>query len=90
MVICDLCKRDPVATEKNEVLKREPWGVMLTPPVGSALPEKRLCWRCTVLVFNGWVAFVDPPESEPEPTPAPVLTDNPDPRSAPGPRPKPK
>jgi hypothetical protein len=67
MIICDLCKRDPVATEKNEALKQVPWGIVLTPPPGSGLPEKRLCWECTLRVFERWVVsiLVQHPELKP-------------------------
>jgi len=67
MVICDLCKRDPVATEKNEALKAQPWGVVLTPPLGSGLPEKRLCWDCTHRVFEVWLELVGRKPPEPKP-----------------------
>ena len=67
MVICDLCKRDPVATEKNEALKSQPWGVILTPPLGSGVPEKRLCWACTLLVFDNWLGHVRPLVFPPKP-----------------------
>jgi len=55
MIICDLCKRDPVANEKNEALKNQPWGIIMTPPLGSGRPEMRLCWRCTQAVFQTWM-----------------------------------
>jgi len=58
MVICDLCKMDPLAAEKNEALRTMPWGVMLTPPQGSGLPEMRLCWACTLRVFEQWLGAV--------------------------------
>lgn len=67
MIICDLCKRDPVVTEKNEPLKTAPWGVVLTPPPGSGLPERRLCWACTLRVFEQWVAPVQLEHPEPKP-----------------------
>ena len=67
MVICDLCKRDPVATEKNEALKSQPWGVILTPPLGSGLTERRLCWACTLLLFEEWLKLVQPKPVEPKP-----------------------
>lgn len=55
MTICDLCKKDPVAAETNEALKTSPWGIILTPPVGSGLAEARLCWACSLRVFTGWL-----------------------------------
>lgn len=67
MIICDLCKRDPVATEKNEALKAMPWGVVLTPPAGSGLPERRLCWVCTLRVFEAWVKLLLHPGFEAKP-----------------------
>jgi len=67
MIICDLCKRDPRANEKNEALKREPWGVLLAPPLQSGLPEKRLCWACTMRVFEAWLDLVDGVAALPKP-----------------------
>ena len=67
MVICDLCKRDPVTNEKNEALKSQPWGVVLTPPLESGLPEKRLCWACTLRVFEAWLDLVEGVEALPKP-----------------------
>jgi len=67
MVICDLCKRDPVTNEKNEALKSQPWGVVLTPPLGSGVPEKRLCWACTLRVFEAWLDLVDGVAALPKP-----------------------
>jgi hypothetical protein len=67
MVICDLCKRDPGANEKNEALKREPWGVILAPPLLSGLAEKRLCWACAMRVFEAWLDLVEGVEALPTP-----------------------
>ena len=67
MIICNLCKRDPVANEKNEALKNQPWGVVLTPPPGSGLPEMRLCWACTQAVFQVWVMSVHPEDLKSKP-----------------------
>jgi hypothetical protein len=59
MIICDACKLDPMTAPANEALKTQPWGVVLTPPPGSGLPEKRLCWECTMRVFEAWLELVD-------------------------------
>lgn len=67
MVICDLCKRDPVVGEKNEALKTQPWGVILMPALGSGLPEKRLCWACTLRLFEAWLELLSKPWAEPKP-----------------------
>ena len=67
MVICDMCKRDPVTNEKNEALKRSPWGVVLPAPLGSGLPEKRLCWACSLRVFEAWLDLVDGVAALPKP-----------------------
>lgn len=55
MTICDLCKKDPVVEATSEALKAAPWGIVLTPPPGSGIPEARLCWVCTLRVFTGWL-----------------------------------
>ena len=52
MVICNRCKKDPVETETNEALKAAPWGIVITPPAGSGLPERRYCFRCTIELFD--------------------------------------
>jgi hypothetical protein len=67
MVICDACKRDPVKDAMNEALKTQAWGVVLTPPSGSGLSEMRLCWMCTVRLFDRWLEDL---ELEPLPTKA--------------------
>lgn len=67
MVICDLCKRDPVVGEKNEALKAAPWGVLMTPPPGSGLPKRCLCWACTLRVFEAWLDLVDGVAALPKP-----------------------
>ena len=59
MCICDLCKQNPLLTEKNENLKSAPWGLILTPPPGSGWPEKRLCWSCTIKVVDQWINLVE-------------------------------
>jgi hypothetical protein len=65
MTICDLCKKDPIATAPNEALKQLPWGIALTPPAGSGVPEMRLCWVCTLRVFEAWLFEIDWP-TQPE------------------------
>jgi hypothetical protein len=55
MIICDACKRDPLEHVANAALKTQPWGVVLTPPAGSGFAEKRLCWVCTMRVFDRWL-----------------------------------
>jgi hypothetical protein len=55
MVICDRCKRDPVKEAANEALRQQPWGIMLTPPPGSGLSPRWLCWPCTLEIVDGWL-----------------------------------
>lgn len=59
MIICDLCKQDPVATAPNEALKANPWGIILSPSPASGLPEKRLCWTCSMRVADQWIKLVE-------------------------------
>ena len=65
MVICNRCREDPVETEKNEALKAAPWGLVIIPPPGSGLPERRYCLRCTLAMMDALegVASGVPPES---------------------------
>ena len=67
MIICDLCKQDPVATAANDALKAAPWGMVMSPPPASGLPEKRLCWPCTMRVVDQWITAVEvaPPDTKP-------------------------
>jgi len=66
MIICDICKQDPVATAPNEALKAGPWGIVLSAPSGSGLPEKRMCWACTLRMFDRWVTLAEanPPKKK--------------------------
>jgi len=66
MIICDLCKQDPVAMAPNESLKATPWGLMLRPPPGSGLPEKHLCWTCTMRVADAWLTAVEVEQPKPK------------------------
>jgi hypothetical protein len=66
MIICDLCKRDPVANEKNEALKRHPWGIVLTPPRESGMPEMRFCWECAIRIARRWIVENSPPPECPD------------------------
>lgn len=59
MVICNRCKKDPVETETNEALKATPWGIAIQPPPGSGLPERRYCFRCTIVLFDTLVTVAD-------------------------------
>jgi len=61
MIICDLCKQDPLAGEKNEALKAQPWGLTITPPPGSGLPERRFCLPCTIKIVDTWIALAQAP-----------------------------
>jgi len=62
MVICNRCKKDPVETETNEALKAAPWGIVITPPPASGLPERRYCFRCTIHLFDALNFLVAAPE----------------------------
>jgi len=55
MMICDLCKRDPVRDEANPALKQAPWGLVMAPPPGSGLPTRSLCWACWDRVFQALI-----------------------------------
>ena len=66
MIICDLCKQDPVETALNTALKANPWGLMLRPPPGSGLPDKHLCWVCTMRVADQWLRSVEVLVPEPK------------------------
>ncbi len=59
MVICDRCKKDPAETETNAALKAAPWGIVIQPPVGSGLPERRYCFRCTIVLFDALVDYAE-------------------------------
>jgi hypothetical protein len=63
MTICDLCKKDPIATAANEALKAAPWGVALMPPPGSGLPDFRLCMRCSLDLFQKLLVLIALPEA---------------------------
>ena len=65
MVICNRCRKDPVEVETNEALKAAPWGLVLTPPAGTGLPERRYCMRCTLALFDALEAAAAgaPPEA---------------------------
>lgn len=66
MVICNRCKKDPVETETNEALKAAPWGIVIAPPPGSGLPERRYCFRCTLMLFDAISQFTPAlPDSSP-------------------------
>ena len=67
MTICDLCKKDPIATAPNEALKAAPWGLVMTPPPGSGLPERRFCLGGTIVLFDALVALVKRPPAELKP-----------------------
>jgi len=60
MIICNRCIKDPVETETNEALKAAPWGIVLAPPAGSGLPERRYCFRCTIIIFDAIMDDVAP------------------------------
>ena len=67
MTICDLCKKDPIATAPNEALKAAPWSVVITPPAGSCLSERRLCWPCILWVFDVCVRYTLGTPAKPKP-----------------------
>jgi len=52
VVICNRCKKDPVETETNAALKAAPWGIVITPPPGSDVSERRFCLRCTIVLLD--------------------------------------
>jgi hypothetical protein len=67
MVICNRCKQDPLETETNEALKAAPWGIVITPPLASSLPERRYCMRCTIALFDALVNYAAALRSETPP-----------------------
>ncbi len=67
MVICDRCKKDPAETETNAALKTAPWGIVVSPPAGSGLPERRYCFRCTLALFDRLVGSKPFQDGEPPP-----------------------
>jgi hypothetical protein len=67
MVICNRCKKDPVSTETNEELKKQPWAIVVIPPPGGALPESRLCHRCWWEIFQSLLALAPPAGEAPKP-----------------------
>ncbi len=59
MIICDRCKKDPVEAETIAALKAAPWGIAIVPPAGSGLPERRYCYRCTIVLFDALTDYAE-------------------------------
>jgi hypothetical protein len=58
MIICDLCKKDPIKETTNDAVKQAPWGLVIQPPPGSGLSPHMLCWPCWDKVFEAFVGLV--------------------------------
>jgi hypothetical protein len=64
MIICDVCKQDPIETAVKESLKRYPWGITINPPPDSGLSARNVCWVCTLRVVDQWIKSIEvkPPD----------------------------
>jgi len=67
VVICNRCKKDPVETETNAALKAAPWGIVIVPPPGSDVSERRYCLHCTIVMLDALVIRVNRDELSPAP-----------------------
>lgn len=59
MIICDLCKKDPIKETSNQALKDVPWGLVIQPPPGSGLSPRMLCWPCWMRAFETLLRLVE-------------------------------